>query len=101
MLTPEGETLMIAGELRVLGDLVPRMPEDGLLLLRQMLREPSRWTLATPLQRLFAADLLDAVCRRLETAGFAPAAYFVNAGDMYPSAPDDTSSLPPDEGSRI
>ncbi len=90
------QRIMVTVELHVTGRLIPYLDVAGLQLVRNSLRsEDSRRMCATGNLAVVRADVLEAVCRRLDFLGFAPLAYFqdVFVADMRPDTPDDISEL--------
>jgi hypothetical protein len=73
--------------------LLAHLDVEGLLVLRNRLREPE--IVATCADGNLAemrAGTLDVVCRYLVAHEYAPAMYFTDAGEMFPTA-DDVSEL--------
>lgn len=82
-----------AGELGGLRDALQWITgRDQLYALRAHLRHPGRFD-SSPGIRLAAADVLEAVCRRLIVEHGEPAAYFGTAGDVPPAVPDTPEGL--------
>jgi hypothetical protein len=76
-------------ELIAYGPLLAHLDVDGLLVIRYRLREPALVaTCATGNLAVMRADLLNATCRALAAAGFAPLQYFVDNGEAYPEVAD-------------
>jgi hypothetical protein len=91
--SPHDERMILAGEIGMLGELLPHVAVERLPYLRQMLRSRGRWSGATPRQLELVGGLLDACCRRMVDAKTGDADYFTGIGDMLPDAPCDAREL--------
>ncbi|WP_395695285.1 hypothetical protein [Nocardioides sp.] len=92
-LSPEASTLIGAGELGMLAELVPLIAPEHLESVRQLVRNDLRWPNLTPGLRLLRAEVLCAVCQRLAEVDPGRHAYYVAAGDIPPEIPADASTL--------
>jgi hypothetical protein len=90
-------TLAVA-ELTTIQYLLAFLNLDGMQFVRNRLHSPDLMSVCDegPLAET-RADLLDTACRALVALRWAPAQYFLECGDMLPSAPDtiaDDSAVP-------
>jgi hypothetical protein len=96
-LDPQFLRTSAVAELLAYKPLLAHLDVEGLLVLRDRLREPALVaTCADGNLAEMRADTLDVVCRYLVAQEYAPAMYFTDNGEMFPTA-DDLSEL--DNGS--
>lgn len=81
-------TLAVA-ELTTIQNLLVYLDLEGLQVVRMRMHSPDLMDVCGegPLAETRAATL-DAACRALVACGWAPEQYFLECGDMFPSAPD-------------
>jgi hypothetical protein len=92
-LTPEFLRRSAVAELLAYKPLLAHLTVPGLLVLRDRLREPEIVsTCADGNLAEMRADTLDVVCKHLVAYEYAPALYFTDSGEMWPTA-DDASEL--------
>jgi hypothetical protein len=91
---PQALRMAVVTELIAYKPLLAHLDDDGLLMLRNRLREAAMVaTCADGNLAEMRRDTLDAVCRHLVAHEYAPEMYFRDAGDLLASAPDDLSGL--------
>lgn len=91
---PQALRFAAVTELIAYGPLLAHLDVEGLLVVRNRLREPAM--LAACADRNPAemrGACLDAVCRYLVAHEYAPEMYFRDAGDLLARAPDDLAEL--------
>jgi hypothetical protein len=86
---PQALRFAVVTELTAYRPLLAHLDVEGLLVLRDRLREPALVaTCADGNLAEMRADTLDVVCRYLVAQEYAPAMYFIGTGEMSPETPD-------------